>query len=84
MKILFFHWPSTVEPVINQSSWASAEESNIFFCQQKHAHDQRRRAVWATRLCPPPNHRMQVARRIAANIAKLPELVQRNFAKRRD
>ena len=39
MKIFFFHWPSTVEPVINQSSWASAEESNIFFCKQKHAHD---------------------------------------------
>jgi hypothetical protein len=50
MKILFFHWPSTVELVINQSSWASAEESNKFFCQQKHAHDQRRRAIWATRL----------------------------------
>ena len=41
MKISFFHWPSIVDPVINRSSWASAKESNIFFCQQKHAHDQR-------------------------------------------
>jgi hypothetical protein len=36
-----FHWPSIVDPVINQSSWASAEESNMFFCKQKYAHDQR-------------------------------------------
>ena len=39
-KILFFHWPSTVDPVINQSSWALAQESNMFFCKQKNAHDQ--------------------------------------------
>jgi hypothetical protein len=55
---VIFHWPSIVDPVINPSSWASAEESNMFFCKQKHAPDQR---VPPTPLTPLPRAFTKVA-----------------------